>query len=137
MAADAQSMVPVDVLVGVIAVVSVLAQGLVQALLHFVGKGKGKEAKDTVDENRETLKKILGALERRSDEQANNAYMIRDLYDMHKVTDGEGRPIWYFPGSVAELIEQVSDSQADIARILESIVKQLDRQNERRGRGGG
>lgn len=119
MAADASSMVPIDVLVAVIAIVNISVQALVQVVVYFISRSK--------DDGSDVLKSILAEVERMNSQRDAESHMIRDLYDMHKVTDSEGRPIWYFPGSVADLVKQVSDSQANTARILESIVRQLDR----------
>lgn len=120
MAGDAQSMVPVDVLVAVIAIVQLTVQGLVQVVMHFLSKSKSSGDEDV-------LRQILAAIEHLNDQRDAEGHMIRDLHEMHKVTDKDGRPIWYFPGSVADLVKQVSDSQANIARILETIVRTLDR----------
>lgn len=120
MAADVQSMVPIDVLVAVIAVVNITVQALVQVVSHLISKSKAENGSEVLD-------KILAAIESLHDQRDTESHMIRDLYEMHKVADSDGRPIWYFPGSVTDLIKQVSDSQANIARILETIVRQLDR----------
>lgn len=118
-AADVQTVVPIEVLVAVIAVVQVLSQGIVQIVMGFLGKAKSKG-------DDEMMLRLLAAIERLNDDRDAEAHMIRDLHEMHKVTDKDGRPIWYFPGSIGDLMKQVSESQANLARILETIVRQLE-----------
>jgi hypothetical protein len=118
-------MVPIDALVAVIAVVQLLVHALVQVVTQRIARAPH-------DELREMLEGMAKSAE-------VHHHMVSELYEMHKQTDPrDGRPLWFFPAGMADiareqlgLIREIAQAQRDLAKVLDGIVKQLERFDRR------
>lgn len=61
---------------------------------------------------------------------------LAQLYDMHNVRDVDGRPVWYFPGSVHDnqketlaILREIANSQRETAKIMERILTKMERES--------
>lgn len=116
--------VPIEAIVGIVAVVQILVQLLSRFIDHFLEKSKerendlaiaaalapalkvleaiGTEVQDLAEAEKERKRFMTDLMRQRGDELR----MLNDLYLMHKVNDADGRPVWYFPRRMTEMAEE-------------------------------
>lgn len=114
-----------EALLAIFAAVQVLSVALSKVIDYFVDRGRT----DPIEAKLDALTK---SAEQWAPRRAEDSRMISDMYTMHKVTDDEGRPIWYFPKKMLdmadehlEMLREISLAQKETALEMKSIVNQL------------
>jgi hypothetical protein len=121
-----------EVLLAAIGVFQVFSVAMSKVIDYFVEHGKADALESKIDRLLESDGKRMEVIQRMASTKADDARILADLYQMHKVTDDEGRPAWYFPKKMLELSEDhlellrdVAMAQKEAALTMKSIVDKL------------
>lgn len=126
---------PFEVILALVALVQVLVHALVRFGDWIFGKGKtdkidslGSHIAKLIerDDRRQKMVEEMIAVHRAQDRK------IDELYDMHKQTNIDGRPVWWFPPQMLELakeqldeLREIANTQKEAAIIMKSITRDL------------
>jgi len=129
---DGTASVSNEVLLGAFAIIQILGVALSKIIDGFIDRDRTAALESRLDDLVEQDKIRMDLINQANKARFEDSRMLSDLYSIHKVTDSEGRPAWYFPRKMMDIADQhlehlrdISLAQKEAALTLESIFKRL------------
>lgn len=108
----------VSQLAPIVAVVVVLSE-LMRAVVASVVPSRSEHAmRDLLDEVRNMSRTMTTHLVSAQKNDTEVLAYVKELYDMHKHTDSNGRPSWYVPSSIKKSVENMESSLREIEKRI-------------------
>lgn len=121
-----------EVLLAAFAAVQLMVAIIGKVVDHFLERGRTEPLEEKLNQVLANDKEHTSNMREFLSRHADNSRMVTDLYAMHKVTDDDGRPAWYFPKKMLEMgeknlemLREIAMAQKETVHEMKSLVKEL------------